>query len=285
MRHGLRGVLLVGAFALISGCSSLLSSVTNQLATDLSNSVLTNPDKGVVSAGLPAYLLLIDALIDGDPEDATMLRTAAMLNGSYASAFVVDEVRRKRFADKAKRLALDAACVYRSSLCALDSLKYDTFADRVANTDSKDIDYLYVLGSSWAGWIQAHSDDFFAIAELPRAQGLIERVIELDPTYDDGAPYLYMGVFALTLPAALGGQPELGKERFEHAIELSKGRNLYAKVLLAEMYARSTFNKELHDRLVDEVLAADPNADNLTLQNVVAQDVARQLKESSDEFF
>ena len=289
MRNTSRAVInLLATVSLISvtmGCSTVVSSVTNQLAVDLSKAVLSNPDQRVVSDGLPAYLILIDALIEGNPADAEMLRTAAMLNGSYASAFVEDPIRRKQLADKAKRLALNATCAYRETLCNLQTLKYDAFTQSVQQSSAKDIDYVYVLGTSWAGWIQAHSDDFFAIAELPRAKALIERVIELDSTYADGSPHLYLGVFALTLPAALGGQPEFGREQFERAIELSQGRNLYAKVLLAEMYARSTFNRDLHDHLIDEVLSADPLADDFTLQNVVAQDLAQQLKESADEFF
>ena len=277
------GILVL--VALGCGCATVVSSVTNQLANDLADTVLANPDKEVVASGLPAYLLLVDALVEGSPENAALLRTSALLNGSYASAFIADENRQKQFTTKAKTLALEATCAFRSDLCGLDALNYEDFVAKLSDSAAEDIAYLYVLGTSWAGWIQAHSDDFFALAQLPKAKLLIERVLELDAGYADGSPHLYLGVFALTLPAALGGQPELGREQFERAITLSNGSNLYAKVLLAEMYARSQFDRELHDQLVDEVISANPVADQLTLQNVVAQEIAIQLKESADEFF
>ena len=113
----------------------------------------------------------------------------------------------------------------------------------------------------------------------------MERVIQLDSAYAKGSPYIYMGVFATFLPAALGGEPEVGREQFERAIEISDGQNLYAKSMMAEMYARAIFDRKLHDRLVTEVLEEDPDAGELTLQNVVAQKLALQLKESADDYF
>jgi len=54
-------------------------------------------------------------------------------------------------------------------------------------------------------------------------------------------------------------------------------------VKYARYYARLVFNQELHDRLLKEVLAADPQVHRLTLSNVMAQEEARKLK--ADEYF
>ncbi|MCY4096174.1 MAG: TRAP transporter TatT component family protein [Gammaproteobacteria bacterium] len=277
-------ILLLGV-ALMTSCSAIISGVTNSIAEDLSAAVLGSPDFGVVDEGLPAYLLLVDALVEGNPADAALLNTAAMLNGSYASGFVDDQSRREYFATKAKSLALRASCHHRASFCDFVATSFSQFKEAVDDTSIRDIDYLYILASSWSGWIQVHSSDYAAIAELPKAKYLMERVIQLDSNYAKGSPYIYMGVFATFLPAALGGEPEVGRENFELAVEISGGENLYAKSMMAEMYARAIFDRELHDRLVEEVLESDPRAGDLTLQNVVAQKLALQLRESADDFF
>lgn len=271
--------------SLVTSCSAIISGFTNSIAEDLSSAVLGSSDLGVVEEGLPAYLLLVDALIEGSPNDPSLLNTAAMLNGSYATGFVEEESRRKYFATKGKQLALQASCRHSDVFCNVLDATFDDFKAMVDGTSMGDIEYLYILASNWAGWIQAYSDDYLAIAELPKAKYLMEHVIQLDPTYANGSPFIYMGVFATFLPAALGGEPEIGRENFERAIEVSQGANLYAKSMMAEMYARAIFNRELHDRLVAEVLATDPVAGDLTLQNVVAQKLALQLKESADDFF
>ena len=68
-------------------------------------------------------------------------------------------------------------------------------------------------------------------------------------------------------------------------IARSGGRNLYAKALMAEYYARLVFDQALHDRLLEEVLAADPAQTGFTLVNVLAQSRARELQASGKDFF
>jgi hypothetical protein len=83
----------------------------------------------------------------------------------------------------------------------------------------------------------------------------------------------------------MGGKPEEGRRQFEKAIAISGGDDLMAKVEYARRYARMVFNRELHDRLLREVLAADPVQPGLTLGNVLAQRQARELLESAADYF
>jgi hypothetical protein len=113
----------------------------------------------------------------------------------------------------------------------------------------------------------------------------MERVVELDESYSHGEGHLYLGVFATLLPPALGGKPEEGRVHFERAIALSAGRDLMAKVEYARRYARITYDRPLHDRLLQEVLDADAVATGLTLSNVLAKRQARELLASADKYF
>jgi len=55
--------------------------------------------------------------------------------------------------------------------------------------------------------------------------------------------------------------------------------------VFAEQYAKMMFDQTLHDRLLQEVIDADPVVPNLTLINVLAQDLARELLSESNEYF
>ena len=66
---------------------------------------------------------------------------------------------------------------------------------------------------------------------------------------------------------------------------MSEGRNLLAKVMFADSYARLVFDRELHDQLLNEVVSSDPNEAGLTLMNSFAQQQAQELLESADEYF
>ena len=110
-------------------------------------------------------------------------------------------------------------------------------------------------------------------------------IILLDETYQDGGAHLYLGVLNTFLPPALGGKPDEGKQHFERAIELSRGKNLIIKVIYARQYARLLFKRQLHDRLLKEVLNAKPNIPGYTLLNTLAQEQAKELLNSADEYF
>ena len=94
-----------------------------------------------------------------------------------------------------------------------------------------------------------------------------------------------MGILLTLRPPSLGGKPEEAREHFEKAIAMSGGKDLSAKVEYARGYAKLLYERELHDRLLGEVVAASPYADGLTLSNVMAQEEAEQLLAEADDYF
>ena len=281
----LKATFILIAGGVFSGCAGLVSGVTDQLAEDLTTAILASEDPETIAAGLPAYLILVDSLVQDGKPSAGLLGGAAVLNGSYATAFVAEPSRQKKLVEKSLAYAFRAACTHSRSFCRIRELKIDALEQLLSTTTTKDVEVLYVLASSWGGYVQANSSNWAAVAELGQVKAIMARVVELDEGHSDGNGHLYLGIMNSFLPAAMGGNPEQGRFHFERAIELSNGNNLYAKVLFAESYARMTFDRNLHDRLVAEVLAANPRAGELTLQNYLAQNIALDLQQSADEYF
>jgi hypothetical protein len=185
-----------------------------------------------------------------------------------------------------------ALCLRNEALCAAAAGFFDDFEQELSKTDARDLSALYGFGSAWVSWgsawvswVQANSSDWNAIADLPKVQALMERVVALDEGREMGAAHLTLGVLYTLRPASLGGRPELGRRHFERAIELSQGRNLMAKVLFAKQYARLVFDRVLHDRLLQEVVEVEPKARGFTLSNTLAQEQARKLLAGSDDYF
>lgn len=276
---------LLAGILLATGCANLVSSVTQGFAEDLGRSIMDNPDLSMVRDGAPAYLILIDSLVTRSPDDAFLLQQSATLHSAYAAAFVTDEARAKLLQDKARELALRAACAGIPDGCNLTQRPYRQFAAWAEGLRKKDVPLAYTLATSWAGWIQANSDDFTALADLGRVKAIMQRTAELDPGYERGGVYLYLGVFETLLPPAMGGRPEIGRAHFERALDLSGGENLLAKVMFAEQYGRLVFDRELHDRLLREVLDAPVRAPGFTLMNSVAKAQATELMRTADDYF
>lgn len=270
-------ILLVSASccALLSGCVSI---ATHRLAESLGGALLNQEDPETVRSGAPAYLLLLDGLIADAPEDATLLLAGARLYSAYAGGLVEERERRQQMTTKAKHFANRALCRLEPELCELQQMPFEQFNVSLYGRNSAELEPLFVMAASWAGWIQAHGDDWNALADLSRVENLLQYIIDREPTYARGRAQLYLGVIRSQLPAAMGGDPERGRDHFQRALDYSENRDLMAKVEFARSYARLVFNQALHDRLLDEVLAADPREPDLTLSNTLAQRLARSMK-------
>ncbi|HEX4870077.1 MAG TPA: TRAP transporter TatT component family protein [Moraxellaceae bacterium] len=282
-RRAARLAGLLGLAILLGGCGGMAT----RFAGNLSAAMMDNDDPAVVESGSASYLLLLDALVRQDPESPAYRQAAASLNSAYAGAFVKDPARAAALTTKALNYASEGICLEHDELCGVRALPVDELKQRLAALDDAedDVPGLYTLGATWAGWVQAHADDFNAVADLPRVEAVMQRVIALDEGYQSGAAHLYLGVIATAIPPALGGRPEVGRAHFEKAIALSQGHNLMAKVYFARNYARGVFDRELHDKLLNEVKAADPRWPGWTLSNTLAQQEADALLKSADEYF
>ena len=284
-----RHLTAMSAFALallaLSGCASLVSSATSKMADNITLAIQNQNDAATVRDGAPAYLLMIDGLIEGDPQNEDLLLAGAKLYGSYSSAFVDDELRSQRLASKSLDYARRALCLELESVCLASAQKLDLFEDSLSTTSSGDLKVLYAYAVAWGGWVQANSADWNAVADLAKVTALFERCLELDETYDRGGAHLYLGVIKSLLPAALGGKPELARIHFETARSLSGGENLMVNVLMAKHYARTIYDQELHDQLLIEVQAAKADYAGYTLINTLAKSAADRLLAESDDFF
>jgi len=269
----------------VVGCSSMMSSATSSLATSLTNGILNQNDPQLVADGVPAYLLLLDGMIGDEPDNADLLSAGAKLYGAYASIFVDDPKRNLIMTDKAYDYAGRAMCRKLPKVCSNRDQPFDKYVEALKSVSQNDVQYLYNFSVAWGGWIRARASDWTAIGALPKVRAGLERVAALDAGYDQGGAQLYLGVMATLLPKAMGGKPEQGQAYFERAMQISEGKNLVVKVLYAERYARLVFDKDLHDRLLKEVLAAEAKAPGYTLSNLIAKEQAQKLLLSGKDYF
>jgi hypothetical protein len=281
----IRTSALLLCLLLSAGCASLVSSATSNMADNITLAIQNQDDPETVRAGAPAYLLMIDGLIEGDPENDDLLLAGSRLYGSYSSAFIEDEARAQRLANKSLDYARRALCLDVVAVCESSADKLDQFEASLATTSQRDLKALYAYAVAWGGWVQVNSSDWNAVADLAKVTALFERCLVLDESYEDGGAHLYLGVIKSLLPAALGGKPELARAHFERARELSGGENLMVNVLMARHYARMVFDQQLHDRLLVEVQSAPADYSGYTLINTLAKIQAEQLLAESADFF
>jgi len=280
------GVLwLVMSGLLVSGCASLMSNAASDLADNLSSAMLNQDDPETVRAGMPSYMLLMDSFVEGSPDDPNMLGAAAELYASYGTVFADDELRASRLTTRARDYAHRAICVVYDASCEWREMNYEDFVATLDGLTERHAETVYSYSFATLAYLRAHKSDWNSLAELPQAEALVKRYLEISGNTANAAAHMYLGVILTLRPPALGGKPEEARVHFEKAIALSGGQDLGAKIEFAKGYAKLLYDRDLHDELVDEVLDASPYADGLTLTNVLAQEEALQLRAAANDYF
>lgn len=276
---------LLFAVACLQGCAAIGGAAAFGFADGLSAAILDADDPELVREGTPAYLILLDALIKGDPDNPRYLGAGAQLYAAYGIAFVEDAERARSLTARARDYGARAACAADRKACGLDEFEYERYAVVVdgLDEDSGPALYSYCVGS--LAYIRAHSGDWAAIAALPKVEHALQALLAMPETPNAADVNMYLGILNTLRPEALGGRPEQGRAYFERAIELGGGQDLSAKVEYARGYARLVYDRELHDRLLNEVVAAPARAEGRTLFNKLAQQQARDLLASADDYF
>lgn len=278
-------LLLLFTSMLLSGCSALMSRATSGLAANLSDAILNQDDPETVRDGIPAYLLMLDSFVAGAPEDVAMLSAAAELYAAYGVVFVDDPARAKRLTQRSWDYGQRALCQANAHTCGMANFHLQDMQSILDSLGQKNSAPLYTFGLSWLAFIQTHSDDADALARLPQATAVMVRIQELDSDYRPGQVEMYLAVLNTIRPPALGGDFIAGRAHYERAIELTSGRDLSVQVKFARYYARTLYDRELHDQVLQQVLLADPVEPSLTLTNTLAQREARILLNNANDYF
>ncbi len=228
---------------------------------------------------------MLDSFIEGSPDDTAMLGAAAELYAAYGVIFVDDEQRAERLTSRALSYGRQSLCASNKAVCGFHNLSFKEFESVLEKLDKNDTASLFTFGMASIAYIKVHSDDWGAMAKLPRVESALKRVQVLDGNYNAVQVEHFLAVLNTIRPPALGGNFEAGKAHYERALALSEGKDLSINVDFARYYARTLYDRELHDRLLNDVMAAEPNQDGYTLFNTLAQRGAQELLDAADEYF
>ncbi len=272
----------------LPACSGAIVKSASRMMDGLSASVMKQEDPQLVRDGAPAYLLMIDGLVEGNPGNEQLLTGAARIYSAYTSAFVLSEdpERAKILSAKAREFAFRAASLRFKEFARLYDKPFTDFEPCAKLFEEDDAPLLFLIITCWATWIQANSSDWNAVADLAKVRLLTERMLEIDDDFYYGSPHLAMGVIHTILPPAMGGNHKAGRAEFEKAIEISRGQYLLVHVVYAKQYARFALDRPLYEQLLNHVLNMPVDIiPELTLQNALAKQQAREMLDNVDDYF
>ena len=290
-RFLLTGLSLVAFIAANSGCGltrrATIAAAGNSLA-GLTQSIRSQPDPELVRAGLPALMLTIDGLLVENPDSSGLLRAAVGAYVTYCQAFVSgedDSDRAYKLYGQARGYGL-RLLEQRPAFADFSTKSLEECEAALARARPDDVPDLYLLGSAWLGWIIASNGAVAALAELPKALALMERVLDLDESYGGGSSHLVFGVFFAVQPQGAGQDLERSRRHFARAIELAGTGSLMPRVLYAEYYGKATLDETFFTKTLEDVLNSIPaEYPQERLLNELAQERARTLLRARKHIF
>jgi hypothetical protein len=261
-------------------------AATATLLEEIARSSNKQSDLRIIREGMPAYLMLMDGMIEAVPDNERLLIAAAQAYSSFASIFVEDQD--KEYAallfGKGKHYALKS--LERRGFKDPLQRPFDDFKEGLKGLGKKDTPYLFWSATCWANWISLNLDSMEAMADLPRVEWMMKKVLEIDEGFYYGGPHLFMGIWFTSRPKGFGGDLKKAKVHFQKALDFGGGKFLMAYVYYATYYARQAMDKELFLSTLETVLKAPVDlSPDLTLLNTIAKKKAQELLSHVEEYF
>lgn len=284
-----------------SGCS-IRRYALNKAADALAQSGSTfasDDDPELVQAAAPFSLKLMESFLAENPSHVGLLTSAASGFTQYAYAFVQQEADELEPHDlamaeakraRARRLYLRAQ---RYGLRGLE-VKHAGFAKALlANPRSAahaatkaDVPLLYWTAAAWASAISLSKDNPELVGQIPAMEALIDRALELDESYGNGAIHAFLISYEMSRPGVPGDAAARARKHFDRALELTAGKDASPLVALAEAVTIQKQDVKEFESLLNRALAIDPQADpDRQLVNTVMQRRARWLLSRKADLF
>ncbi len=284
--------------ALGNGCS-LNKIAVNKIGNALAkggDTYASDDDPALIKAATPFTLKLMESLLSQSPRHKGLLLGTSSGFTQFAYAFVHQE------ADELEDTDLDAALAgwaraARLYLRARDyglrglEVEHEGFEEllrcdldaAIAMTDIKDVPQLYWTSVAWAAAISLSTDNTDLIGDLPIAEALIDRALELDESFESGAIHVFLVTYEMSRQGGTGEPAARARHHFERAIELTNGELAQPIVSLAEAVAVREQNREEFEALLHRALAIDPDErPEWRMNNLVSQRRARWLLARTD---
>jgi hypothetical protein len=255
-------------------------------------------DPELVRGAIPFSLKVMETVLKEDPRNTTLLSGLTKGFSSFAYGFVMqdadeiedkDKTAAKAARDRAARLFLRG----RSYGLRYFELKNPQFAaelkadpkNAVAKISKADVPMLYWTAVGWAGALSA-SRDFMMLPQIPQIEALMERALELDETFEQGAIHGFYINYEMAKLNAKSDKASRAKQHFDRAMELGAGKQAGPLVTYAENVLVPAKNRAEFETTLKQALKVDVNAaPDYRVLNLIMQRRARMLLSRADKLF
>ncbi len=273
---------------LFSGCVQTIAVNTVGNIVDQGFSAFTeDTDLAFVEEALPANIKLLEVLLKNNPTNEKLLMLTSEGYSSYALAFLEDKdpVRAREFYLRGKDYGMRMLTGDKDLANALNG-PVDELKAVLATRGRETVPGAFWTAFGWGNYIYLSLQNTDAIADLPRAEALMQFVAEKDSSYYFAGADLFLGTLYGSRPKIFGGNPQISRQHFERALRITKGKLLLAYVYYARSYAVQTQDQPLFEELLSKVDTTSVDVlPEFRLGNAIAKEKAKVLRAKEETLF
>jgi len=296
------GYAALAALVVGSGGCSISRLAVDRVGDALSqgtSSFATDDDPELIADAAPFSLKLMESLLAKSPDHLGLLTATAAGFTQYAYGFVQTEAEKLDATDyvRAQETRIRARKLYlRARDYGLRGLgvSHPGFAELLRTDPERavrqcrkaDAGLLYWTAASWTAAISLAKDDPAMVSDLRKPQVMMDRALELDEAYGDGAIHSFMIAYSMARPDLTEPAADVARKHYARALELAHGTLAGPHVTYAESVCVPLEDRACFDQALQAALAVDPDAaPEHRLENVLMQRRAAWMVTQADRWF
>lgn len=309
----MRLLALCVSTSLLAGCSigeNLAYKSTSKIISRGQPSLQMESDYELARTAIPGALKTVESFwVSGPPADAAERFVRILAEGycQYGTGFVEDDWEVAKFQQDINAIEYtNNRSINIFTRCLNYSLKLlgsrwqkeifgtpEVQAKLVKDTGRGHRFELMYAAAALGGLVNHNLARVEMISYAPMVQQMMERVVEMDAKSGPpknkahaALPHIALGMIHSARAKSMGGEPDKAKAAFEKALELTDGKYLLARTLMAYRVGMQTNDRKFfHDNLV-KVLETPPSIwPEQRLANEIAHRKARRYLSHEKELF
>lgn len=281
---------IVFLIILLSGCGAVRNAAlqtAKPVFADQHLAMYREPDYELARTAIPANIKMLEGLVITYPNDAQLKLWLIESLCGYAVGYLEedDPERASALYLRARGYAISAA-VQKAGFKDEYLTDLDRLKEWIDTRTLKDMPYLFWLGQSWGSWIAINIHKPQAMADMSKLQWIMNRVLELDESFYHAGAHIVMGSILGNIPVMFGGNHEKSIDHFNRAFELTDRSFLLVHYYCMKTYCVNAQDKELFNRLNDEVSGYTlDSVPDISLMNVIAKQRTELLTDQQEDLF
>ena len=297
--------VLIGSLSAVTGCSTrrwVVHEMTDVMQTGIAVQE-QDTDLEMIEAALPANIKLLETLLASSPENKTLLILLSRYYASYAFGFLEFDLEKAELVEfetvgdqEVKHLRNRLSSYYlkgaeyamrvlefrhadsRKQLAALASS-----AELIKSTDKKDVPALFWYGFNLSGYVNLNRDSIRAVSRAHLVEKLMQRVLELDPSYFYDSAHLILMAYYASRPPMMGGNLDKALTHHQALDQAREQKFLLNDLLFARYYLYQKQDRKAFIRILTDIENKASRIGEYRLYNAIAAKRARLYLDAVDQ--